>query len=160
MDKDQERYQWPSEGPSRAGLAGSDGLGMAVMVWGWQWDVHGVDVVVAQVSCHREATGGVLWEGAHLPGFGGSSSGGTDGGTAIPTPALVGPSRWDAEFRALGPLSPPGQSRAPAWQWGHLQGWARAAPPHPVLQHTGEPPFQRYLNQHSTRTIRANFKKL
>lgn len=117
--------------------AGSGGVGMAV---GCPWGARGGGTnLLPQRNHWWSLVPPAQWGGAHFPRFGGSASGGTHGGTAIPIPALVGPSPWDAEFRPLRALFPPGQSRAPAQQWGHLQGWARGCPPHPVLPHTGEP---------------------
>lgn len=81
--------------------------------------------------------------------FGGSASGDTNGGTAIPIPALVAPSPEDAEFSPLAPLTLPGQSQAPAQQWGHLLG-SRAGPGAAGLtlcyQTQGNHTFQIYLS--------------
>lgn len=51
--------------------------------------------------------------------FGGSASGDTNGGTAIPIPALVAPSPEDAEFSPLAPLTLPGGT---CWGAGLGQG--------------------------------------
>lgn len=132
VDKDQE---WPSEGLSRAGLAGSGGVGMAV---GCPRGTRGGGTSLLPQRSHRwSLVPPARRGGAPLPRFGGSTS----DGTAIPIPALLGPSQWDAVQTPRTPdpswavPSPTPTMGAPAG----AQGWARVCPAHPVLPLTGEP---------------------
>lgn len=140
------------QGLSRAGLA-SSGVGMGV---GCPWGPAGGGTsLLPQRSHWWSLMPPAHWGVVHKPTacyraeFGGSASGGTNGGTAIPIAALVGPSQEDAEFSPLGPLTPPGQFQAPAQQWGHMLG-SRAGPGAALLtlcyQTQGNHTFQIYLS--------------